>query len=103
MQDDCGHRWNIYAYVYPKHPHFTKFDGLDMRQPAANELPMHGGPSFLRWHYGDDLKPVSVQVGCAFTHLHDECFSFYSDRSQACEVFAWAESLFNALSKMEQA
>lgn len=41
------HRWCVYAYVYPKHPHFANFDGTDrMSQDAASALPLHGGPSF---------------------------------------------------------
>lgn len=33
--DDGRHRWNVYAYIYPGHPHFANFKGPDMWQDAA--------------------------------------------------------------------
>ena len=45
------HRWCVYAYIYPKHPHFATFDGTEaMWQDAAACLPLHGGPTFCRKH-----------------------------------------------------
>jgi hypothetical protein len=98
---DGPHRWNVYAYIYPKHRLFETFKGPEMWQPAATELPLHGGPSLLRWHLGDDGKPTSVQVGADYYHLHDEEFSYYATPSDASEVFNDADKLFQHLSKVE--
>jgi hypothetical protein len=97
------HRWCVYAYIYPKHPHFAKFDGPDMWQDAAAEMPLHGGPSLLRWHRGDDGKPTSVQVGADYNHLHDDYFTQYSTADDAREVFIDAERLHAWLSDDQQA
>lgn len=63
-------------------------------------LPLHGGPSLLRWHYDDDRKPTSVQIGADYNHLHDTHFSSYATADDAYEVFADAERLFNHLAEM---
>lgn len=92
------HRWCVYAYVYPKHSAFASFDGPQMWQPAATRLPLHGGPSLLRWHYDDDGKPTSVQVGADYNHLHDERFTHMATADDARSVFADADELHAALS-----
>lgn len=91
------HRWCVYAYIYPKHPLFGEFSGPAMYQPAATAMPLHCGPSLLRWHYYDDGKPSSVQVGADYHHLHDERFTFYETKGEAAAVFADAEALFSYL------
>lgn len=95
-QEDGGNRWAVYAYIYPKHSYFGKFKGRDMHQEAASAMPLHCGPSFLRWHYNDDPEhgPASVQVGCDYNHLYDDAFSFYSTEESADEVFSDARRLF---------
>lgn len=94
------HRWAVYAYVYPKHRLFGGFHGPAMWQPAAATLPLHGGPSLLRWHCDDDGKSTSVQIGADYNHLHDTHFSSYATADEAYEVFADAERLFDHLSEM---
>lgn len=91
------HRWAVYAYIYPTHRLFDAFSGPDMWQPAAVALPMHGGPSLLRWHTGDDGKPCSVQVGADYHHLHDAHFTNYAIPEHADEVFSDADRLFQHL------
>ena len=91
------HRWVVCAYIYPKHRLFSSFDGPAMWQPAAAALPLHGGPTFLRWHSDDDGKPTSVQVGADYHHLHDTHFSSYATPSDAWEVFSDAGRLFDHL------
>ena len=91
--EDGGNRWNVYAYIYPKHKHFSKFSGPHMWQHAASMMPLHGGPSFLHWHYDDEHKPTSVQVGCDYNHLHDDAFTFYANQESADEVFGDARAL----------
>jgi hypothetical protein len=96
-RDEGPHRWAVYAYVYPEHQTFGNFSGTDMRQQAAVALPLHGGPSLLRWHYDDDGKRTSVQIGSDYNHLHDEEFTTYADADDAYEVFADADRLFSHL------
>ncbi len=96
---DGRNRWNVYAYIYPKHPNFAAFSGPDMWQDAATEMPFHAGPSLLRWHYDDDKKPTSVQVGSDYSHLHDDYFSHYATPQDAAEVFSDAAQLFDWLTK----
>ena len=92
------HRWCIYAYIYPSHPHFAKFSGPDMWQDAASCMPMHGGTSFLRWHYDDNGKPTSVQVGCDYNHLDDNRYTHMANRDEAKAVFNDADDLHQWLS-----
>jgi hypothetical protein len=97
------HRWNVYAYIYPKHPRFKKFKGRDMWQDAAIELHFHCGPSFLRWHYDDNKEPTSVQVGSDYSHLHDDRVADFATKDEAWEVFDDADQLFDQLAKAEGA
>lgn len=92
------HRWAVYAYIYPEHPHFAAFDGVKMWQPAASMLPLHGGPSFLRRHTDDDGKVTSYQVGADYDHLRDDRFSDCATQKDAWEVFSDAEDLHKWLS-----
>ncbi len=93
------HRWNVYAYIYPTHPHFAKFEGPDMWQEAASALPFHGGPSWLRYPMFDG-KVTAVHVGCDYHHLHDD-FTRYGTPGQAPEVFQDAERLYERLLQLE--
>ena len=90
-------RWNVYAYIYPKHPHFGKFEGTAMYQDAASAMPFHAGPSFLRVHRADDGNITSVQVGSDYNHIHDDEFGHMENMEQAWTVFQDAEELFNWL------
>lgn len=92
------HRWCVYAYIYPKHPHFQKFDGTDyFFQDACAELPLHGGvignASYLRYHYAGGGQTTCIQVGADYNHLHDERFTHMTPE-EAGEVFFDAELLF---------
>lgn len=93
---DKGHRWNVYAYIYPKHPHFANFEGPQMWQDASTMMPFHGGPSLLKYPMFDG-KVTAVQVGSDYSHLHDWTFTQAESKEDAYEVFADAEELFNWL------
>ena len=95
-------RWFVYAYIYPRHPHFLAFSGDDMWQDAATVMPMHGGPTLLRWHCGTDGKPTSVQVGADYNHLHDNCYTFFETTDDAWMVFRDADELFEWLLKKRE-
>ena len=94
------HRWAVYAYIYPSHPHFAKFVGDDFWQPAAQVLPMHYCVSFLRRHYNAEGATTSIQVGADYHHLHDGHFTGYATREDAGEVFHDATVLFEKLTEL---
>jgi len=94
-------RWAVYAYIYPEHRLFNDFEGDSIWQPATTVLPLHGGASFLRWHYDRGGKPTSVQVGADYDHLDDGRFSHCETIEDAAEVFEDAERLFNHLAPVE--
>ena len=95
------HRWCIYAYIYPKHWHFGAFSGTDVFQDAASMMPLHCGPSLLRWHLGGEGEVTSVQVGCDYNHLHDNEYTRLGNPVEAFGVFSDADDLFNWLSRKE--
>jgi hypothetical protein len=98
--DNLGpNRWAVYAYIYPTHKLFTKFNGSDIFQDATSELPLHGGPSFLKFNYDSTGVKQSVQVGADYNHLWDDIFSHYKTKNDAPEVFVDAIKLFEYLSK----
>ena len=103
----CGegpHRWCVYAYIYPSHPHFEAFDGTEtMWQDAATVLPMHGGPSLLRVHTKHpDHAIASYQVGADYNHLHDDEYTHMANEIEAASVFRDADELFDWLSAKAQ-
>lgn len=87
-------RWCVYAYVYPKHPHFKNFEGDRMWQDAAAAMPLHCGPSLLSWTYAEDGTALSVKVGADYHHLGDDSFSHYESMGDAVTVFRDAEELY---------
>lgn len=94
-----SHRWCVYAYIYPEHPTYKTFnpDG-GMWQPATDSLPLHGGCTYLRWHYGKDSKELGVQVGADYNHLNDDHYTYIGDPISARSIFVDAEKLFHHLS-----
>jgi hypothetical protein len=76
LGSECGpYLWNVYAYLYPPHWHFASFDGGNHWQPATEDMPLHGGCTFLEYHWGQGetgLVVSAVQVGCDYAHLHDD-------------------------------
>lgn len=99
--DEGPNRWAVYAYIYPKHPHFAAFDGPRKWQPAATCLPFHGGPSLLEYPMYDG-KVTSVKVGADYHHLHDD-FTNYATKEEAAEVFEDADRLFAWLQSKAEA
>ena len=95
------HRWCLYAYIYPAHPHYAKFEGSNLWQDAA-AIGMHGGCSFLRRHYGDDGKVTSIQVGADYHHDGDWQYTQMATQDDARGVFNDAQELFDKLAAMEK-
>lgn len=102
LAGDGPNRWCVYAYIYPKHPHFKNFDGPRMWQDAASMMPMHGGPSLLNYHRSEDAI-TSVQVGADYHHHMDDHFTHYAIKGEAYEVFSDADELFQWLENMASA
>jgi hypothetical protein len=67
--------WTVYAYIYQPHWLFSSFSGNSHWQPATDDMPLHGGCTFLEYHWkqGETGLVVSaVQVGCDYDHYGDE-------------------------------
>lgn len=92
-------RWCVYAYIYPQHPHFAKFDGPQMWQDAASMLILHGGPSLLEYPMYEG-RVTSVKVGCDYHHLHDVRFTHMATAEEARRVFDDADELFDQLTRL---
>lgn len=85
--------WAVYAYIYPKHPHFANFDGDGMWQDAASAMPGHSYPSYFRRHEIDG-KVTSMQVGWDYNHLHDDHYTYMATADDAGSIFYDADQLF---------
>lgn len=96
--DDGIHRWCIYAYIYPKHPHFAAFKGSDLWQDATARMPLHSGCTYLRYHLKEGGEVTSVQVGADYNHLHDSHYTHMATKEDAYSVFADAQRLIVWLS-----
>lgn len=94
---DGGHRWNVYAYIYPDHPHFAKFEGLSLYQDAAKVLHLHLGATHISMPFYEG-KQTCVKVGSDYNHLHDD-FTFV-DSGGDHPVFQDAQELFDQLQHM---
>ena len=95
----CGdrppNRWNVYAYIYPKHTLFDKFDNA--YDDVCSSLPMHGGVTYFQKHVDNDGKPASIEIGCDYDHLGDDRYSEYATKEDATSVFRDAEELIEYL------
>ena len=101
--DEGPHRWCVYVYFYPKHPHFSKFTvSGGMTQDAASCLQLHGYPSFFRAHRDEKGNVTAYQVGADYNHLHDERFTHMATSDEAMEVFEDAEELFKQCEQMAE-
>ena len=95
-------RWAVYAFIYPKHPHFDAFDGPDMWQDASAVMPWHSYCSLLEYPMYDG-KITSVKVGADYNHIHDDHFTHYATQDEASEVFSDAAELFQWLTARAEA
>lgn len=93
LGNEGPHRWCVYAFIYPGHPHFRAFDGDKMWQEAALALPLHCGPSLLTPHYNASKTLCSIEVGADYNHSGDELFTHMATKEEAGVVFADAEEL----------
>jgi len=95
------HRWCVYAYIYPAHPHFAKFGPNDeLWQDATTELPGHSYPSLLRRHTDAEGRVTSFQVGWDYHHDGDYMFTHDATMDDARRQFMDAQELFDRLQAM---
>ena len=92
-------RWCVYAYIFPKHPQYAKFEGTAIDQDAA-KLDMHGGCTYLRRHFNEDGKETSIQVGADYNHYGDSEYTRMETQEDAHSVFNDAQDLFDKLANM---
>lgn len=97
--DDGGQRWNVYAFIFPQHPVFAKFDlkSDDIWQPAAVAMPFHSGPSFIRRHFDQSGGVSCIQVGSDYNQDMDERYRWAETPEQAMGVFSDAIDLITYL------
>jgi hypothetical protein len=90
------HRWAVYAFVYPSHPLFERFDTNKGMWDQPN-LPGHSYVSFFKTHRNDSGATTSYQVGWDYNHDGDWRFTELASEAEAYEVFRDAEELFQYL------
>lgn len=92
---DGPNRWAVYAYVYPRHPYFEKFDRAgQMSQEACSSMPLHAYPSFFHVHVDAKTAEItSFQVGADYQHLHDD-FTHSATEEEAWSIFHDANHLY---------
>lgn len=63
--------WNVYAYIYPKHPLFEEIEdaGLFLQHPIREFF--HCGLSRHSWNRNKDGNISSKELGSDYQHLHD--------------------------------
>lgn len=97
--DDGGWRWNVYAFIFPNHPAFAKFnpESDDMWQGVCTKMPFHSGPSYIRRHFDHRGQVSCYQVGSDYNHLSDELYTFMASEDDAVRVFSDAVDLITYL------
>lgn len=92
--DRGPNHWNVYIYIYEGHPHFAGFNpDMDSGNAACNAYDFHGGATYFSPHYKPDKSIASYQIGCDYSHLHDDHFSHITTKDHARRVFLDAENL----------
>jgi hypothetical protein len=94
-------KWCLYAFIYPHHPLFEKFDGRDFWQEACGFFEWHGGCSYLEYLRDSEGKIVSVQVGCDYNHYQDDHYLEMATKDEARSVFMDADRLVESLKSLD--
>jgi len=84
--------WNVYAYIFPKHPLFEKIINDNLYNYGL-DLPLHWGASYHSWDYDSKGKVVFKKIGSDYQHLNDERFGKYVTADDAWEIFKDADEL----------
>ena len=84
--------WNLYVYIYPKHPAFAKYQDKD----NADRIPFHGGCTLYQVHNNPVTNDItSIQIGCDYNHYMDHHYQEMNTMEDASSIFWDAEQLFN--------
>ena len=67
---ETRHNWNVYAYIYPKHPAFNEIKENKLFIDHEIQNYFHWGLTFNKWHKEGD-KIISKQLGSDYKHLDD--------------------------------
>lgn len=90
--------WNVYAYIFPKHPMFKAFNETDdIFQDAASSLHLHAGASWCKSKCDRSGAVYCIEVGSDYSHHGDDHFGHMETREDAYEVFRDAVELFEQL------
>lgn len=95
--------WNVYAYIYPKHPLFDKLDKTHtqwFRQPL-DSLHFHRGCSYMQWYIDETGKYTAVQLGGDYGHSGDE-YEHIATKDEAWWMFDDAKMLYNQLPQLQK-
>ena len=87
--------WNVYCYIYPKHPLFNKPQTEDMFDCPVKSL--NCGCTYARWSRDKDGEIQCKQYGSDYVHIWDEGMDKIENPEYAYRVFNDAEDLFNEL------
>jgi len=91
--------WNLYVYIYPKHPAFSKYQDED----NAERITFHGGCTFYQKHNNPVTGEItSIQIGCDYNHYMDDRYKEMITMEDAASIFYDAEQLFNIFENYEE-
>lgn len=88
------HNWNVYAYLYPKHPLFVVLrdeEDKSTYSDSLDDIPFHCGCTLRQ--YIKTNEDECVKIGSDYQHYMDDRFRQYKTKEQALEVFVDAERL----------
>ena len=86
--------WNIYVYLYPKHPLFEKSeDGI-----CNSQIDFHGGCTHSWFSYDKDGDARVKEYGCDYAHYGDGRFGRMKTKEDAYEIFNDAREIYEYLS-----
>lgn len=92
------YHWNVYAYIFPKHPMFEQIIKEDLFD-YGTDIPLHWGASYHQWKYDKNNSVLCKKIGCDYQHLHDDRFGRYATKEEAWEVFRDADSLIEFMNE----
>ena len=92
--------WNVYAYIYPKHPLFNKIVSDSLFNYGV-DLPLHWGSSYHSWIYNANGEVLYKKIGSDYQHLHDEHFGKCKTKEDAWEIFEDSAELIEMLKNKE--
>lgn len=92
--------WNVYAYIYPKHPFFDKIVSESFYDYGV-DLPLHCGSSFHKWYYNAKGEVLYKKIGSDYQHYQDDRFERYKTKEEAWQVFNDATELIEMLKNQE--